>query len=791
MNKKALATLEYNKIINTLVSMACSDGAKQTLKALMPMNNIDDINSALDETNDALTRVYQKGSVDFSRIKDVRASIARLKVGSSLNALELLNISMLLECAAHIKGFYEYRADSIQPMIDTLDPVTLLNNAIKRCIISEDEISDDASANLRDIRRKKNLAADRIHTELNKILNSPSTRTYLQDYVITTRQGRFCLPVKAEYKSSMPGMVHDQSSTGSTLFIEPAAVVKLNNDIRELELKEQAEIEVILASLSEKAAEHTDMLLSDYEVLTHLDCIFAKALLSRHLNCSRPVMNTNGRVNIKKGRHPLIEPHTVVPIDIYLGTDFNLLIITGPNTGGKTVSLKTVGLLTLMAQAGLNIPALEHSDIAVFDEIFADIGDEQSIEQSLSTFSSHMTNTVDILNKADSNSLILFDEIGAGTDPTEGAALAIAILDNLHRRGVTTMATTHYSEIKMYALTTDGVENACCEFDVESLRPTYRLLIGIPGKSNAFAISKKIGLSADIIDDAAKRLDSEDIRFEDLVTDLEQSRVTIEKEREELAKYKEEIASLKAELTKKTERLDERTDNIIRKANEEAAHILRDAKEYADKTINAMNKHGMSVKELEKHRSDIREKMNKRQEKLKVEPAKVQAHKAHDISEFKPGMHVKVLTMNVVGTVSQIHKAKNQVSVLIGSLNTKMDIKNLAILKGYKDPEDTKAASSKSGSGSGKIKMAKSSSVSSEINLLGYTVDEAVAVLDKYLDDAYIAKIPQVRIVHGKGTGALRAGVTSYLRGVPYIKDFRLGQIGEGAEGVTIVTFKD
>ena len=791
MNKKALATLEYNKIINTLVSMACSDGAKQTLKALMPMNNIDDINSALDETNDALTRVYQKGSVDFSRIKDVRASIARLKVGSSLNALELLNISMLLECAAHIKGYYEYRADSIQPMIDTLDPVTLLNNAIKRCIISEDEISDDASANLRDIRRKKNLAADRIHTELNKILNSPSTRTYLQDYVITTRQGRFCLPVKAEYKSSMPGMVHDQSSTGSTLFIEPAAVVKLNNDIRELELKEQAEIEVILASLSEKAAEHTDMLLSDYEVLTHLDCIFAKALLSRHLNCSRPVMNTNGRVNIKKGRHPLIEPHTVVPIDIYLGTDFNLLIITGPNTGGKTVSLKTVGLLTLMAQAGLNIPALEHSDIAVFDEIFADIGDEQSIEQSLSTFSSHMTNTVDILNKADSNSLILFDEIGAGTDPTEGAALAIAILDNLHRRGVTTMATTHYSEIKMYALTTDGVENACCEFDVESLRPTYRLLIGIPGKSNAFAISKKIGLSADIIDDAAKRLDSEDIRFEDLVTDLEQSRVIIEKEREELAKYKEEIASLKAELTKKTERLDERTDNIIRKANEEAAHILRDAKEYADKTINAMNKHGMSVKELEKHRSDIREKMNKRQEKLKVEPANVQAHKAHDISEFKPGMHVKVLTMNVVGTVSQIHKAKNQVSVLIGSLNTKMDIKNLAILKGYKDPEDTKAASSKSGSGSGKIKMAKSSSVSSEINLLGYTVDEAVAVLDKYLDDAYIAKIPQVRIVHGKGTGALRAGVTSYLRGVPYIKDFRLGQIGEGAEGVTIVTFKD
>ena len=791
MNNKSLSTLEYNKIISRLVSFACSDGAKQILHKLEPMTDIDKINTALDYTNDALTRVYQKGSVDFSRIKDIRGSIARLKVGSSLNALELLNISMLLECAAHIKGYYEQRADSIQPLIDMLDPATLLNNAIKKCIISEDEISDDASANLRSIRRQKNIAADRIHTELNKILYSPSTRTYLQDYVITTRQGRFCLPVKAEYKSLMPGMVHDQSSTGSTVFIEPAAVVKLNNDIRELELKEQAEIEVILADLSAKAAEYTDSLLSDYEILTNLDCIFAKALLSRHFNCSRPVMNNKGIVNIKKGRHPLIEPHTVVPIDIYLGTDFNLLIITGPNTGGKTVSLKTVGLLTLMAQAGLNIPALEHSDIAVFDNIFADIGDEQSIEQSLSTFSSHMTNTVDILKKADSNSLILFDEIGAGTDPTEGAALAIAILDSLHRRNITTMATTHYSEIKMYALTTDGVENACCEFDVQSLRPTYRLLIGVPGKSNAFAISKKLGLSDNIINDASRRLDSEDIKFEDLVTDLEQSRVTIEREREELNEYKAQIAQLKSELTKKTERLDERTDNIIRKANEEAARILKDAKEYADKTINAMNKHGMTVKELEKHRSAIREKMNKRQEKLKIEPANnISEHKAHDISEFKVGMHVKVLTMNVIGTVSQIHKNKNQVTVLVGSLSTKMDIKNLAILKGYKDPAET-SSKPKGAGGSGKIKMSKSSSVSSEINLLGYTVDEAIAVLDKYLDDAYIARIPQVRIVHGKGTGALRSGITSYLHGVPYIKEFRLGQIGEGAEGVTIVTFKD
>ena len=796
MNKKVYKTLEYNKILTMLSSYAACEETKKRCLSLEPITDLYEIRHLQTTTADALSRLYKDSGVSFVGIHNVHASLKRLDIGGALNTTELLRICSLLEVAKRVKAYGRSamdneKHDSLSGLFAGIEPVSALCDEIKRCILSEEEIADDASPELFKIRKSIRGMNDRIHAQLTKLMNNSTTRTYLQDAVVTMRDGRYCLPVKAEAKGNVPGMMHDQSSTGSTLFIEPAAVVKLNNDIRELELKEQAEIEVILASLSEKAAEHTDMLLSDYEVLTHLDCIFAKALLSRHLNCSRPVMNTNGRVNIKKGRHPLIEPHTVVPIDIYLGTDFNLLIITGPNTGGKTVSLKTVGLLTLMAQAGLNIPALEHSDIAVFDEIFADIGDEQSIEQSLSTFSSHMTNTVDILNKADSNSLILFDEIGAGTDPTEGAALAIAILDNLHRRGVTTMATTHYSEIKMYALTTDGVENACCEFDVESLRPTYRLLIGIPGKSNAFAISKKIGLSADIIDDAAKRLDSEDIRFEDLVTDLEQSRVTIEKEREELAKYKEEIASLKAELTKKTERLDERTDNIIRKANEEAAHILRDAKEYADKTINAMNKHGMSVKELEKHRSDIREKMNKRQEKLKVEPAKVQAHKAHDISEFKPGMHVKVLTMNVVGTVSQIHKAKNQVSVLIGSLNTKMDIKNLAILKGYKDPEDTKAASSKSGSGSGKIKMAKSSSVSSEINLLGYTVDEAVAVLDKYLDDAYIAKIPQVRIVHGKGTGALRAGVTSYLRGVPYIKDFRLGQIGEGAEGVTIVTFKD
>lgn len=789
MNYKSLTTLEYDKIIDRLVSFAASDKAKERLKKLVPMTDIHDINAALSETSDALSRVYAKGAVSFSGVHDVGASVKRLEIGSSLNTVELLHISSLLTAAARVKNYYEDTTDSLTGYFHALEPLTPLNTEIKRCILSEDEISDDASANLRSIRRQKVLAAERIHTELNKMLNSSSVRNRLQDFVITSRSGRYCLPVKAEYKSQVPGMVHDQSATGSTLFIEPAAVVKLNNDIRELELKEQAEIEAILAELSAKASEFTDELLTDFQVLTTLDFIFAKAQMSKQYKCSCPVMNTNNYINIKKGRHPLIDPHKVVPIDIYLGKDFNLLIITGPNTGGKTVSLKTVGLLTLMAQSGLHIPALDHSELAVFDNVFADIGDEQSIEQSLSTFSSHMTNTVSILKEADAHSLILFDEIGAGTDPTEGAALAISILNDLHKRGITTMATTHYSEIKVYALTTDGVENACCEFDVESLRPTYRLLIGIPGKSNAFAISKKLGLPDYIIKDASARMDADDVQFEDLLSDLEHSRITIEKERAEINAYKQEIQQLKDELKTKSDRLDERRDKILRKANEEAAAILKDAKEYADQTIKTMNKHGMTVKELEKQRSAIRDKMNKRQEKLSVQAAKPKAHKAHDISEFKVGTHVRVLSMNLIGTVTAPPSPKGEITVQMGSLSTKTKINNLEILVGYKDPEEAKKAPKGAG-GSGKIKMSKAASISHEINLLGLTVDEAVAKLDKYLDDAYISRIPQVRIVHGKGTGALRNGVTAYLRGVPYIKSFRLGEIGEGDTGVTIVDFK-
>lgn len=788
MNRKSLTTLEYNKIIDKLQSFAVSRDAKNKAAKLVPMTDIDKINAGLTETGDALSRLYAKGCASFSGVSDVMGSVKRLEVGSCLNAHELLQISGVLSAAKAHKTHYEETEDSLTPLYDSLDPVPSLYAQIKKCIISEDEISDDASANLKDIRRNIRLANDRIHTELNKILNNQSLRNCLQDYVITSRQGRYCLPVKAEYKSQVPGMVHDQSATGSTIFIEPAAVVKLNNDIRELELKEEAEIQVILADLSAQAAEYSEQIATDYKVLVKLDFIFAKAQLARNWHCTAPVMNTEHYTNIKQGRHPLIDPEKVVPIDINLGKDFNLLIITGPNTGGKTVSLKTVGLLTLMAQAGLYIPALDHSQIGIFNNIFADIGDEQSIEQSLSTFSSHMTNTIHILKNATSDSLILFDEIGAGTDPTEGAALAISILNDLHQRGITTMATTHYSEIKIYALTTPGVENACCEFDVASLKPTYRLLIGVPGKSNAFAISKRLGLPEYLIDDATRRMDAEDIHFEDIISDLETSRATIRKEQEEIARYKKEITDLKAELKAKQQRLDERTDKIIKKANQEAAEILKEAKEYADETIKTMNKHGLSVKELEKQRTAVRDKINKSQEKLAVKAAPPKAHKASDISEFKEGIYVRILSMNLTGTVVGTPNTKGEVTVAVGSLTTKAKINNLEIITDYKEPEESKPG--KSSTGQGRIKMSKSASISPEINLLGCTVDEAVARLDKYLDDAYISKLSQVRIVHGKGTGALRAGITAYLKGIPYIKNFRLGEAGEGDAGVTIVEFK-
>ena len=795
MNQKVLKTLEYHKIIEKLTEYAASEPGKRLCRELEPSSDFEEIVQAQAETADAVARVRQKGSVSFAGISDIGGSLKRLEIGSSLSIHELLAVSSLLTCAARAKNYgrrqeSELPDDSLDEMFRSLEPLTNVNNEITRCIISEEEVADDASPGLRHVRRQMKITGDRVHTQLNAILNS--SRTMLQDPVITMRDGRYCLPVKAEYKSSFQGMVHDQSATGSTLFIEPMAIIKLNNELRELEIREQKEIEMVLAALSMELVPYVETILINLKLLTKLDFIFARAALARHYNCSMPKFNKNGYIHIKDGRHPLLDPKKVVPINVYLGKDFDLLIVTGPNTGGKTVSLKTVGLFTLMGQSGLQIPAFDGSELAVFDEVFADIGDEQSIEQSLSTFSAHMTNIVRILEKADSHSLCLFDELGAGTDPTEGAALAIAVLSFLHNMKCRTMATTHYSELKVYALTTPGVENACCEFDVETLRPTYRLLIGIPGKSNAFAISQKLGLPDFIIQDAKSRLEDGDEAFEDLLASLEESRVTIEKEREEIASYKSEISRLKSRLEQKEERFDERKDKLIRNANEEAQRILREAKETADQTIRQINKLAQSSgvgKELEAERTKLREKLDKVDKNLSLKNEKG-PKKTISPKKLKIGDGVKVLTMNLNGTVSSLPNSKGDLYVQMGILRSLVNIKDLELLNEPAISGPGMDLMKKNNTGSGKIKMSKSFSVSPEVNLIGMTVDEAIPVLDKYLDDAYLAHLPKVRVVHGRGTGALKAGVHKHLKKLKYVKEFRLGDFGEGDTGVTIVTFK-
>ena len=791
MNEKALSTLEYDKIIEMLTSRASSPLGKIRCEDLVPSSSLGEIEYRQQQTQDALTRLFQKGNLSFGSVKDVRGSLKRLEIGSTLGITELLQLCGLLENTARVKSYGRRErenglTDSLDELFDSLEPLSGLSAEIRRCILSEDEISDDASNTLKQIRRSMKVTGERIHTQLSGMV-SGSARTYLQDAVITMRNGRYCIPVKAEYKSQVPGMIHDQSSTGSTLFIEPMAIVKLNNDIRDLELKEAAEIEVILATLSELAANNREVIQYNLENMVELDFIFARASLAMDMNATRPIFNTDGYINIRKGRHPLIAKEKVVPIDIHLGKEFHLLIVTGPNTGGKTVSLKTVGLLTLMGQSGLHIPALDRSELSIFDEVYADIGDEQSIEQSLSTFSSHMTNVVSFIEKADPHSLVLFDELGAGTDPTEGAALAIAILNHLQKQGIRTMATTHYSELKVYALSTPGVENASCEFDVETLRPTYRLLIGVPGKSNAFAISGKLGLPSYIIDEAKKQISEQDESFEDVISTLEANRVTIEKERLEIEKYKEEIHTLKSQLEAKQEKLDQRKERIIQEANEEAHAILREAKEYADQTMKNFHKFGqanISVKEMEAERQKLRQKMTKVEKNISIKEKKTTG--SLKASDLHLGDGVKVLSLNLKGTVSSLPDSKGFLFVQMGIMRSKIHISDLALLQ----EEAVITAPNMQKTSAGKIKMSKSSSVGIEINLLGKTVDEAIAELDKYLDDAYLAHIPSVRIVHGKGTGALRKGVHNYLRKVKYVSSFRLGEFGEGDAGVTIVEFK-
>ena len=789
MNQKALKTLEFDKIIHILTAHAASEGAKEMCRKLVPYDNINDVERAQRETADALRRVYRKGSVSFGGIRDIRGSLKRLEIGGILGMGELLQIMSLLETAGKIRQYGQREADdtsrdSLDESFEFLDPVPTLASEIRRCILADDEMADDASSALLQIRRSMRQMNDKVHNTLNSMVNG-SARSYLQDPVVTMRDGRYCLPVKAEHRSQVPGMIHDQSSTGSTLFIEPMAVIKLNNDFKELLMKEQQEIEKILSVLSEKAAAVTEILAEDYRILTALDFIFARAMMAKDMKATRPIFNTERQIHIKDGRHPLLDPKKAVPITVRLGDDFDLLIITGPNTGGKTVSLKTVGLFTLMGQAGLHIPAFEGSRLAVFDQVYADIGDEQSIEQSLSTFSSHMTTIVSILKEVTLNSLVLFDELGAGTDPTEGAALATSILDHLHRQGIRAMATTHYSELKVYALSTEGVENACCEFDVEYLRPTYRLLIGIPGKSNAFAISSRLGLEDFLIEDAKKRINAQDVSFEDMMAELQDSRVKLLNEQEEITRYKSEIRTLRDALQKKQDRIDERKEKILSDAAAQANAILQEAKDYADETMKNFHKFGkasISVKDMEAERARLREKIKENDSRTaKAAPKPKKKLKA---AALHIGDRVRVLSLNLEGTVSTLPNPKGDLFVQMGILRSQVNINDLEYIG---EAENLQKGMT---TGGGKLRMSKSAAVSTEINLIGMTVDEAIAHLDKYLDDAYLAHVPSVRIVHGKGTGALRTAVHQYLKRCKHVKSFRLGTFGEGDAGVTIAEFK-
>ena len=792
MNERALKTLEYNKIIDRLAALAGSALGREKCEKLLPSSDLEEIRRMQQETSDALARIYQKGSLSFSGIPDIRASIMRLKIGGTLGPQELLRISSLLTAALRAKNYGTHKEDappdSLSERFSMLEPLSGVNNEIRRCILSEEEIADDASAALKSIRRAIRAANDKIRDELNSIVNSQQNRAMLQDSIVTMRNGRYCLPVKSEYKNQFGGMIHDQSATGSTLFIEPMAVVRLNNELRELALKEQSEIEKILAELAAMAGAHTEELAYNQTTLAEFDFIFARALLSRQMKASEPVFTRDRVIDIKKGRHPLIDPHRVVPIDIRLGQEFDLLVITGPNTGGKTVSLKTVGLFTLMGQAGLHIPAFDGSKLGVFREVYADIGDEQSIEQSLSTFSSHMTNTVSILKEADENSLALFDELGAGTDPTEGAALAMAILSYLHSRGICTMATTHYSELKVFALSTEGVSNACCEFDVATLRPTYRLLIGIPGKSNAFAISSKLGLPDSIIEDAKARIGTQDKTFEDLLSELDQKRIETEREYMAANEARAEAEKLKKRLAEKNDRIDRAKDRILREANENAREILQGAKDYADEVIRKYNKwstQGGLGKEMEAERSALRDKLGDTDDKLAVRTGKKGKGKKEESPEdFKVGDTVMVLSLNLKGTVSTPPNAKGDLYVQMGVLRSLVNIKDLEHVQSEEEPKEKKSTQA------GKIQMSKTLSISPELNLIGKRVDEALPILDKYLDDAYLAHLPKVTIIHGRGTGALRDAVQAHLKRTKYVKSFRIGGFGEGDHGVTIVEFK-
>ena len=793
MRNRNFRILEYDKIIDLLAAYASSDMVKKRCLKLKPVSDLMEIEKRQDETYAAYTRLLRHGNLSFAGLKDIRPMLHMAEIGGSLSSAELLDIARLLEIVGTATSYNEENAqadaladnDCIDHYFEELEPVPDLLREIRRCILSENEFANDASPSLKSIRKNMQAANTRIRTELNKIISSQSNQIMMQDNLVTMRNNRYCIPVKAEYKNAFPGMIHDQSATGSTLFIEPMSVVSLNNELTELAIKEQNEIERILLELTERVKFEQEYIDADLTILVELDFIFAKARFARSYDGTRPRFNEQGIINIKKGRHPLLDPKKVVPIDIALGDAYTMLIITGPNTGGKTVSLKTLGLFTLMGEAGLLIPAAEDSELAVFDRVYADIGDEQSIEMSLSTFSAHMTSIVRILQNVTAHSLVLFDELGGGTDPTEGAALAIAILSYLHGMGVRVAATTHYSELKVFALSTDGIENGCCEFDLASLAPTYRLLIGVPGKSNAFAISKKLGLPDYIIESAKTQIDDTSMDMERLLSDLEESRITIEKEQQEITAYKKEIAELRKKTEAKQEDLNKKKEQILKSAREEARDLLEKAKKEADESIRLYQKwvnnpEKANNKAMEQQRTHLRKNLNKLDHQL-IEKPKKKAKKKQNIT-FSKGDYVYIESMGLEGEIVSQPDKKGDCYVQAGILKTLVHTSDLEPMEAPKEEKQTATRKP--------AQLNFRSAVPPEINLLGKTVDEALSQLDKYLDDAYRSNYHTVTIIHGKGTGALRAGVQNYLKRQSIVKSFRAGVYGEGEAGVTVVEFK-
>ncbi|HHW48041.1 MAG TPA: endonuclease MutS2 [Clostridiaceae bacterium] len=791
MDRKTVRILEFDKIIQKLADLTASELGRELVETLSPEKEFIKVEASLRETSDGVSFIVRKGSPPLGGIHNIKESIKRVELGSVLNPGELLKIADVLRAGRNLKNYagegVTIQDNIVSGLIGSIETNKRIEEKIYRAIVSEDEIADGASTALANIRRQIRNAQEAIKDKLNELIKSPKYQKYIQESIVTMRGDRYVIPVKQEYRSEFPGLVHDSSASGATIFIEPMAVVEANNHVKQLKIKEQIEIERILKELTSDVNGIIDSLKSNVSILARLDFIFAKAKLSVNYNCVCPELNEKGHIVIKKGRHPLIDPESVVPIDLWIGEEFRTLVVTGPNTGGKTVTLKTVGLFTLMAQAGLHIPANEGTKMSVFNKVFADIGDEQSIEQSLSTFSSHMTNIVKIIEKADNKSLVLFDELGAGTDPTEGAALAMAILEYLHDTGCITVATTHYSELKMYAISTQGVENASCEFDVQTLKPTYRLLIGVPGKSNAFAISKRLGLPKHILERAKEFLTGENIKFEDIIMSIEHERKEAEKEKELAKSYRAEIEKLRDEIERQNEKIRSQRDRIIKEAREEARRLLLDAKREIEEMMETMKKIqeeqelAARNKAAEEIKQKLRSKINQIEESLSETILPRQGY-IKPPENLKPGDTVLIINLNQKGTVLEVPDKDGQVLVQAGIMKINVHVTNLKLV----DEQVLEIHKNQSRN----VDVTKSANISTELDLRGFNLDEAIASADKYLDDASISGLKEVTIIHGKGTGTLRSGIHQFLKSHPHVKTFRLGKFGEGEAGVTIVQLK-